>query len=133
MALKFSADGIVIFNSLAFCIMPVAIGCSDFCSKADAKRIISFSLNSFCTETTFDTSNLPIVSVPVLSKTMVVMRRAFSKAVLFLMSNPLCAESAVDLATTKGTAKPKACGQQITITVTMRSMANAKVSPVMYQ
>ena len=68
-----------------------------------------------------------------LSKTIVVIRRAFSKAVLFLMSKPLCAESAVDFATTNGTAKPKACGQQITITVTMRSMANAKVSPVKYQ
>ena len=73
------------------------------------------------------------MSVPVLSNTIVVIFLAFSKAVLFLISNPLFAASAVDLATTNGTAKPNACGQQITITVTILSIANASVCPVKYQ
>ncbi len=88
--------------------MPVAIGCSDFCSNADARRRISFSVNSFCRETIFDTSNFPTVNVPVLSKTIVVIFLAFSKAVRFFISNPCFADKAVDFATTKGTANPKA-------------------------
>ena len=74
-----------------------------------------------------------MVNVPVLSKTMVVIFLEFSNAVLFLISSPLFAAIAVDLATTKGTASPKACGQQITITDTILSIANASVCPVRYQ
>ena len=133
MALKFSVAGITSFKSFTFCRIPVAIGCSDFCSNADANLMISFSFNSFLSDTIFDTSNLPTVSVPVLSKTIVVIFLAFSKAVLFLISKPFFADNAVDFATTNGTAKPKACGQQITITVTILSIANAKDCPVKYQ
>src|SRR5690625_7704916 len=60
---------------------------------------------------------------------MVVINRAFSKAVLLRMSKPFCAEMDVEMATTKGTAKPKACGQEITITVTILSNANTKGNP----
>ena len=34
-----------------------------------------------------------------------------------------CADTAVEIATTNGIAKPKACGQEITITVTILSIA----------
>lgn len=70
--------------------------------------------------------NLPCVSVPVLSKVMAFRLRAFSKATLFLMSSPLCAASAEDMATTRGIARPRACGQVITVTVTALSSENAK-------
>ena len=69
-------------------MMPVAIGCSEFCSRAPARRINSFSSKFFCKGTTFDTSNFPIVNVPVLSNTIVVTLLEFSNAVLFFMSNP---------------------------------------------
>ncbi len=49
------------------------------------------------------------------------------------MSNPCFAAKAVDFATTNGTASPKAWGQQITITVTIRSIANDRGCPVKNQ
>src|SRR5205814_9509170 len=76
-----------------------------------------------------DTSNFPTVNVPVLSNTNVVIFLEFSNAVLFLISNPFFADCAVDLATANGTASPKACGQQITITVTILSTAKARSLP----
>ena len=95
-------------------------------------RINSFSSKFFCKGTTFDTSNFPIVNVPVLSNTIVVTLLEFSKAVRFLISNPFCADKVVDFATTNGTAKPKACGQQITITVTILSIENVKSFPAKF-
>ena len=139
MALKFSVAGMVIFKSFTFCKIPVAMGCSDFCSKADARRSSSFSVDLTPSPspkargTTFDTSNLPTVNVPVLSKTIVVIFLAFSKAVRFFISNPFFADKAVDFATIRGTANPNACGQQITITVTILSIAKANDCPVIYQ
>src|SRR5690554_5626845 len=75
------------------------------------------------------TSWEPLVSVPVLSNTIVVIFREDSKAVLLRINNPFLADILVDIAATNGTARPKACGQEITITVTIRSIANAIVSP----
>src|SRR5690625_1492431 len=75
------------------------------------------------------TSCEPLVSVPVLSNTMVVIFRDASKAVLFRINRPFLAETLVDIAATNGTANPSACGQEITITVTIRSIAKAIVSP----
>ena len=46
------------------------------------------------------------------------------------MSRPFFAASAVETATTSGTARPRACGQAMTMTVTVRSMANAKSLPM---
>src|SRR6185295_10480846 len=123
-ALKSLTDGIATANSLAFAMIPVAMGCSEFCSNADAMRMISFSSRLGCNDFIRATSNFPIVRVPVLSKMMVVIFLEFSKAVLFFMSKPFLADSDVEMATTKGTAKPKACGQQMTITVTI--LSNAK-------
>src|SRR6185437_2834793 len=76
-----------------------------------------------------DTANFPTVSVPVLSNTRVVIFLASSKADLFFISSPFFADKAVDLATTSGTANPRACGQQITMTVTIRSIENARSFP----
>jgi hypothetical protein len=52
---------------------------------------------------------------------------AFSNAVLFLMSNPCIAAAVVDMATTKGIATPRACGHDVTITVTILSKAKARL------
>jgi hypothetical protein len=61
---------------------------------------------------------------------MVVIFLEFSKADLFLISNPCLADKADDLATTNGTARPKAWGQQITIYCYHSiSIANAKDWP----
>ena len=52
-----------------------------------------------------------------------------SNAVLFRISKPFCAETAVEIATTSGMASPKACGQAITITVTILSKAYTNGKP----
>src|SRR5262245_65579758 len=54
-------------------------------------------------------------------------RRASSKAVRSRINRPLVAAIDVDTATTSGTARPSAWGQEMTSTVTARSMAKAKV------
>ena len=74
----------------------------------DAKRNNSFSSKFESNTFTSCNSCEPFVSVPVLSKIIVVINRAFSKAVRLRISNPFWAEIEVDMATTKGTAKPKA-------------------------
>ncbi len=45
----------------------------------------------------------------------------------------LKATKIVETATTSGTAKPKACGHAITMTVTIRSIAKSKVFPISIQ
>ena len=55
--------------------------------------------------------------------------RARSKAARSRISRPFWAVRLVLTATTSGTARPRAWGQVMTITVTMRSSANAKLSP----
>ena len=52
------------------------------------------------------------------------------RPVLPLARTKVPAARAVDTATTSGTARPSACGQAITITVTVRSMAKAKSFPI---
>ena len=79
--------------------------------------------------TTSLTPNWPLVSVPVLSKTTVSRWRAFSNWILLRISRPLRADTAVIIATTSGTASPRACGQVMTITVTIRSRAKANRWP----
>ena len=80
----------------------------------------------------FCTSCEPLVSVPVLSKIMAVSFLALSNDVLFFISKPCVAAAVVEIATTRGIATPRACGQEVTITVTIRSNAKAK-SWLMYQ
>jgi hypothetical protein len=57
----------------------------------------------------------------------------FSKAVRFLISKPFLAETDIDIATTKGTANPRACGQVKTITPAMRSNAKTNGLLPVYQ
>ena len=52
---------------------------------------------------------------------------AVSKADRLRINNPWVAAMVVETATTNGTAKPSAWGHVITITVTVRSSAKAKV------
>src|SRR5690625_6886355 len=70
-----------------------------------------------------------MVRVPVLSNTIVDILRDASKAVLLRINSPFLAETLVDMEATSGTANPNACGQEITITVTIRYIAKAIVSP----
>src|SRR5699024_10294483 len=79
--------------------------------------------------TIFVTPNLPSVKVPVLSKTTAFRLRASSKFVRLRINNPFLAEIDVDTATTSGAANPNACGQVITITVTIRSTATSNEYP----
>src|SRR5690625_1263913 len=69
-----------------------------------------------------------MVRVPVLSNTIVDILRDGSKTVLLRINSPFLAETLVDMEATSGTAKPNACGQEITITVTIRYIAKAIVS-----
>ena len=108
--------------------MPRAIGCSEARSSAAATPSTSRSGRSSRT-TTSVTPKRPSVRVPVLSKTTACRSLARSKAARSRMSSPLRADSDVETATTKGTASPSACGQAITITVTVRSSAKAKSLP----
>jgi len=53
-----------------------------------------------------------------------------SKALLSLIKIPLFAVMDVDRATTKGIARPRACGHAITRVVTARSRANSGLSRI---
>ncbi len=107
---------------------PRAMGCSEWDSRDAAYFRISSGLRS-SRAMTWVTPNSPWVRVPVLSKIMASMLRAFSKEVLFLINNPLLADSAVETATTRGMASPSAWGQVVTITVTALSREKARSCP----
>ena len=72
---------------------------------------------------TSNTLNSPVVNVPVLSNTITSALVVNSKASLFLTSNPRLAPKLVLRDTTKGIARPKACGQAITNVVTVKITA----------
>ena len=121
-ALKSSAFPSSSSLSLASFTIPVAIGCSEFCSRLAA--IFRSSSSSCPSEGTISvTPNSPFVRVPVLSNTTASRFLAPSKLALFLIRSPCFAESVVETATTSGDARPSAWGQVITITVTIRSRA----------
>ncbi len=71
----------------------------------------------------------PLVSVPVLSKIIMSISRAASRAKRLRTKIPFCAAEVVLIATTRGTANPKACGQAITRTATTRCSVN-KSKPI---
>jgi hypothetical protein len=100
-----------------------AIGCSESPSTEPASESSS-SRETSAHVAVSAIPKRPSVSVPVLSKTTASMSRAFSNAIRLRTSSPLPAASAVDTATTSGIARPSACGQAMTITVTARSIAN---------
>jgi len=79
------------------------------------------------------TPKRPSVRVPVLSNTTASSSLARSNAARLRISRPLSAPILVLTATTSGTARPSACGQVITITVTMRSREKSKSAPRLSQ
>src|ERR1035437_5342898 len=126
MLLKFST-GAFFSEELA---MALAMGCSELAStEAAYLRSVSSSMSWESTSVSV-TPKRPSVSVPVLSKMTACSFLAPSNETRLRMSRPFFAASAVETATTSGTARPKACGQAMTITVTVRSMANAKSLPM---
>ena len=71
------------------------------------------------------TTCAPLVSVPVLSNSTVSIVRIRSRARRSLTRIPSRAATAVDSEITSGIASPRACGQAITSTVTVRTMASS--------
>ena len=71
------------------------------------------------------TAWLPFVRVPVLSKSTASIVRMRSRASRSLTRMPLRAATAVDSAITSGMARPRACGQAITSTVTVLRTASS--------
>ncbi len=105
--------------------IPAAMECSEFASRDAAilRTSVSFRPASGMISVT---PNRPSVRVPVLSKTTAWMSLALSKADLSRINRPDFAASEVETATTRGTASPRAWGQDMTITVTALSMAKAE-------
>ena len=128
MAVKAPGTGYDTARSVAARTMPAAMGCSERLSSAAATRNTSRSLRP-SSATTSVTPKWPSVSVPVLSNTIASSWRARSNAARSRIKSPLRADNAVDTATTNGTARPRACGQVITMTVTMRSSAKLNARP----
>ena len=129
MALNSSISGRDSASTFALFTIPTAIGCSEFCSKAAASLRISMSEIVSVKDPMRLTPKLPSVSVPVLSNKIAVILREFSNAVRFRIRRPFWADIEVEMETTNGIARPSACGQDITITVTIRSRANTKSNP----
>src|SRR5699024_146137 len=95
------------------------------CSKVAAQiNTSSSSYPSFGTLSVL--TNSPSVSVPVLSFTTSSKSFAHSKFIQTRINIHCFADNDVETATTNGAANPSACGQVITITVTMRSNATSK-------
>ena len=105
------------------------MGCSELSSRALASRNTSSELYCLSTDSIRVTPKSPLVNVPVLSKSKTEILRDSSKAVRFRINKPFCADTAVDIATTNGIANPNACGQAITITVTILSKAYTNGNP----
>ena len=124
MAWKLVAEGGTIPRSLADRTMPWAMVCSESRSTAPASR--SASCSAMPPVVVMPTTpNSPRVKVPVLSKTMAVRLRASSSPRRSRTRSPPRAPRVVEMAITNGTARPRACGQEITSTVTSRSTAKA--------
>src|SRR5829696_543612 len=108
-------------RSWAWATIARASGCSLSASTAAASRNSPSSSPS--TATTPLTCGLPVVRVPVLSNRTASTVRIRSRARRSLTRTPLRAASPVEMAITSGMANPRAWGQAITSTVTVRSTA----------
>ena len=108
--------------------MARASGCSLSDSTPPARRRTA-GPSSDGTAATPVTTWAPRVSVPVLSNSTVSIERIRSSAARSLTRIPAFAETAVDSAMTSGIASPRACGQAITSTVTVRTIASSR-SPI---
>ncbi len=95
------------FASLALSRMPRAIGCSESPSTESASESTLFSAHASSIVIS-TTPNSPLVSVPVLSNTIMSIRRASSNARRSRTKIPFFAPIAVLIATTSGIAKPSA-------------------------
>ena len=115
-------------RSSALRTTPRAIRCSE-CASTDAAVLTTSSAATPPKVRISVTPNLPVVRVPVLSKTTAWRSLARSNALRSRIRNPDRAASAVETATTSGTARPSAWGQAMTITVAARSTANPTPSP----
>jgi hypothetical protein len=131
-ARKPSAAGISISRSSALFTMPRAMGCSDSASTPAAMRSAS-SLEVPSATARSTTRNSPRVSVPVLSKITASRLRASSSPRRSRTRSPAWAPLLVEMATTSGTASPKACGQAMTSTVTTRTMEKSIGAPISCQ
>ena len=98
--------------------MAAARGCSDDCSRA-AARAKTWSWSPITSVTT----GLPVVIVPVLSNTTVLIPAAACNASPFLIRTPSLAARVVPTINAVGVASPRAHGQAITMTATAKSMA----------
>ncbi len=126
-ALKLSAGRTCTPSSTARRPMATAIGCSDDASTAAAMPSTSASVLPPYARTSV-APNLPSVSVPVLSNMTERILLASSKACRSLTRKPELAAKDVETATTSGIARPRAWGQEMTMTVTARS--TAKLAPL---
>ena len=115
-------------RSSALLTMPRAMVCSESRSTAAARASASSGVTPSRVVIS-TTRNSPRVSVPVLSKNTAVTLRASSSPRRSRTSRPWRAPSVVEIATTSGMARPSACGQAITSTVTTRSITNAAGRP----
>ena len=97
------------------------------CSLSDSTAAASANNSSWLTPATAAVSvraGSPFVKVPVLSKRTTSMVRIRSNAIRSLIKTPARAARSVEMAMTKGMARPKACGQAMTSTVTVRVTAS---------
>ena len=109
--------------------MAWAMGCSEASSRAPARR--SASAGSVPSTVTTSTSAMrPVVTVPVLSKTMVSIWRVDSRTSGPLMRIPSWAPRPVPTRSAVGVASPRAQGQAMINTATPAVKAVAAVSPV---
>src|SRR3989344_4582493 len=108
--------------------MASASGCSDCFSKL-AATVKSVFLSKLLTVSTSVTSGLPLVKVPVLSKTIVLILQACSSGSPPLTKIPFSAPLPVPTIMAVGVAKPKAHGQAITITAVKAINAKDNVAP----
>ena len=103
-----------------------ANGCSLSASTAAANSSTSSS-DSVSTVTIPVTAGSPLVNVPVLSNRTTSIVRIRSSANRFFTSTPAFAARSVEIAITSGMASPRACGQAITRTVTVRVTASSSL------
>ena len=109
-------------------MIPRAMGCSE-CASSEA-ALLSISSSSHAPKGRMSvTPKIPRVRVPVLSNTITWRSFARSKACRSLIRRPDFAARVVETATTSGTARPRACGQAMTMTVAIRSIAKSRLSP----
>jgi hypothetical protein len=128
MARNPSGVGTSMPRSSAVFTTPRAMGCSDSDSTLAAMRSASSSpIPSAIVISTTRCS--PRVRVPVLSKITTFRSRASSRPRRSRTRSPFCAPRVVEMATTRGTASPRAWGQAMTRTVTVRTMEKSMGAP----